>query len=139
MKTLGIYLWKEHIFQFMGYLLAFLAPIKWFIIVIEAFVFAELIFGRLVGQNDPTVKQLSFYRWLIKTILFLFTIQICRVGDIAFGLPISKIVAGYIVLHESQILNSYIKSYTGLDMMAGIEKIASEAYEKINSFIKPKE
>ena len=115
---------KSHIYPFIGYFLAFISPVSWFIVAIEIVMFAEMIFGNLSAGVKKEPLPYNWKKVLLSTGLYVWLIMIARIIEVAFfkDTPVvSKILAGYITWNHVKQLIKNIDAYTGSNLWGQIE------------------
>lgn len=124
MKSLFIDHINKHLVSFLGYLAAFLAPIGSFIVAIELLLFVEMIVGQIAFRKKKSSENYSWKKVLLNTMLYIWSIMIIRVVEIAFfsdQMIMSKVMAGYIVWNHFKLFIRNLGHVTGVDLWAQIE------------------
>jgi phage-related holin len=105
------------------YLLAFLSPIKWFMIAVGFFVVADLVTGILAAKKSgKKIESKKMFRTIPKYIAYSIAIIAAHALELLFfqDFPATKMVSGLIAFIEIKSLDENLEKITGHSLFGAI-------------------
>lgn len=105
------------------YLMAFLSPIKWFMIAVGFFVVADLVTGIIAAKkNDIKIESKKMFRTVPKYIAYSIAILSAHALELLFfpDFPATKMVSGLIAFIEIKSLDENLQKITGHSFFSAI-------------------
>jgi uncharacterized membrane protein len=123
-KLKTIFIFKLNIVALaITYLIAFLSPIKWFLIAIGFFVVADLVTGILAAKKAGTkIESKKMFRTVPKYIAYAIAIIAAHALELLFfpDFPATKMVSGLIAFIEIKSLDENLEKITGHSLFGAI-------------------
>jgi uncharacterized membrane protein len=105
------------------YLLAFLSPIKWFMIAVGFFVVADLVTGIIAAKKSGLkIESKKMFRTVPKYIAYSIAILAAHALELLFfpDFPATKMVSGLIAFIEIKSLDENLEKITGHSLFGAI-------------------
>lgn len=128
---------KPSVLSLLGWAIAFLAPIKPFLVAVGALIFIDLVFGiwSAYKRGEP-ISSKGLRRTVTKIVAYQSAIITAFILEKYFldFLPVVKIVGGFVAVTEAKSIYENLGTITGLDFWSLIkERLNSQS----NKFEEP--